>query len=189
MSSEILKQTTLEVVDKNVSFDIAEVYQRAFAQPPYNEAFTLEESNNNLAQLIIEGGDLLTRKLGDKAICLAGGFPLADGSYWIEELAVEPDFQGEGIGRQILRDLLTIVAGRNILSIGLRTTGNNTKALGLYTSEGFTVSRPPVAVASKRENGRIELDKRVYLSKTLSNEPMKEKEELKKLVVAYPRCV
>lgn len=185
MSTEILNKTTLEVVE-NISPNIARVYQRAFAQPPYKEVFTLVEAANNLAQLIAEGGDLLIRKLGNRTIALAGGVPQGDGSYWIEELAVEPDFQGEGIGRQVLRDLLTTVAGRKIHSIGLRTTRNNTKALGLYASEGFAVTGAPVIVPSKRKNGRIELDERVYLSKILSSEPMKEKEGIKRLTVMYP---
>lgn len=186
MDAEILNQTTSEVVNGNVSSDIAGVYQRAFARSPYNEEFTLEEATNNLSGLINKGGDLLIRKLGNRTIALAGGVPQGDGSYWIEELAVEPDYQSEGVGRQMLNDLLITIAGRNIPSIGLRTTANNTKALGLYTSEGFAVGDFPIVVPSKRKNGRIELDERVYLSKILSSEPMKEKEGIKRLTVMYP---
>lgn len=186
MNTEILSKTTSEVVNGKVSSDIAGVYQSAFAQPPYNEIFTLEEATINLSKLINNGGDLLIRRLGNRTIALAGGVPQGDGSYWIEELAVEPDFQGKGVGRQMLRDLLTTVAGKNIKSIGLRTTANNTKALGLYASEGFAVTGAPVIVASKRENGHLELDERVYLSKPLSSEPMKEKKGIKRLTVMYP---
>ena len=57
-------KTTSEVVNGKVSSDIAGVYQSAFAQPPYNEIFTLEEATINLSKLINNGGDLLIRRLG-----------------------------------------------------------------------------------------------------------------------------
>ena len=52
----------------------------------------------------------------------------------VQTIGVRPDAQGSGLGRALLRHLLRVADGRRVL---LEVRTDNTKALGLYTSEGF----------------------------------------------------
>ena len=185
---EILNQTQLVRINeaKDIGRDTIQAYIDAFSRPPYEERFTGDEVYANLEGLLTQGGNLLVRKLGDKTVALAGGFPRLDGSYWIEELAVNPDAQGEGFGRQMLRDFLLSVAGEKISAFKLRTTKNNFKAISLYDSEGFVIDETSEVVPSRRTNGRITLDERIYLSKFLKQDTMPESNNLRRLVIAYP---
>jgi len=185
---DILNQTQLVPITSKeaIGEDILRVYQNAFIEAPYEENFSQDEVYMNLGELLDEGGNLFVRKFGNEAVALAGGFPRQDGSYWIEELAVAPDSQGEGLGRQMLKDLLLSVAGDEISAFQLRTTKNNSKAISLYRSEGFQIDDTSIVVPSRRTNGRITLDERIYLSKFLNQDAMPEKNNLKRVVVAFP---
>jgi len=67
---------------------------------------------------------------------LIAGFMGVDGEY-ISWLYVDPDFYGHGIGRRLLR-LAVELAGPGAWTIALV---GNTRALGLYESEGFAIGR------------------------------------------------
>ena len=186
METNILAETEAARLQEKIGADVTGVYRSAFALPPYEEDFSDEEAEANLLGLIGKGGDIVVRRVNGTAVSLAGGFPRADGVYQIEELAVRPDYQEMGIGRQTLRDLFLAAAGKAALAFELRTTEANAKAISLYTSEGFLPDGAMEAVASRRKSGRIEIDNRVYLFKPLIEGVMSEKDKLKRVVVAYP---
>jgi len=52
----------------------------------------------------------------------------------VHTIGVRPAAQGSGLGRKLLRQLLTAAAGRRIL---LEVRTDNQVAIGLYESEGF----------------------------------------------------
>jgi ribosomal-protein-alanine N-acetyltransferase len=54
--------------------------------------------------------------------------------YEIHTIGVDPDFQGRGIGRELLDRLLAIASG-GVVFLEVRT--DNAAALGLYQSAGF----------------------------------------------------
>jgi ribosomal-protein-alanine N-acetyltransferase len=54
--------------------------------------------------------------------------------YEIHTIGVDPDFQGRGIGRELLDRLLAIAAG-GVVFLEVRT--DNAAAIGLYQSAGF----------------------------------------------------
>jgi len=65
-------------------------YQRAFGNPPYEEAFTDEEALGALQFILDQGGDLMVGQADNEVIALAGGYMKAGDVYYIEELAVDP---------------------------------------------------------------------------------------------------
>lgn len=168
-----------------VAPDVGNIYMRAFREPPYSEGFDLNTAMRNLQSLIEQGGDVLVASVDGEPVALAGGY-VNEASYWIEELAVDPDRQGEGIGRQVLKALLMVAVGKEVRKVGLRTNVDNYKAIGLYESVGFKAEGPTIVVPSTKNTRRIELDERVYLTTNLSEEPMEELEKLRRMAVLYP---
>jgi diaminopimelate epimerase/ribosomal protein S18 acetylase RimI-like enzyme len=165
--------------------DILDVYQGAFAQPPYNEAFTSEDVEEALESILEQNGNLLVGELGGKAVSLAAGYAKPDGVYYIEELAVLPEAQGKGYGRRTLEALLETEAASSAERLEIRTTMTNEKAIALYESEGFYREVGTEVVAQVRQSGDIALDTRVYLSRP----PLAEAERLnnlKRVAIAYP---
>ncbi|GAA5102888.1 ribosomal protein S18-alanine N-acetyltransferase [Wohlfahrtiimonas larvae] len=55
----------------------------------------------------------------------------------ILNIAVDPDYQGQGIGQKLLRYLKAQLSQKGIRSIFLEVRQSNQNALALYTSEGF----------------------------------------------------
>jgi GNAT superfamily N-acetyltransferase len=72
---------------------------------------------------------------------VAGALPEPSADYWlgdcleIVELHVLPDYQGHGIGRRLLRELLADVSQRTAALSALEPPGS--RARRLYDSEGF----------------------------------------------------
>lgn len=161
-------------------------YQRAFAKPPYQEAFTDEEALDALQYILDRGGDVVIGQTQDEVISLAGGY-MKDGSvYYVEELAVNPDQQGQGIGRQTLRALIEKALLREPTALEIRTTTRNDKALNLYGSEGFASEAVSEVVAQARQDGKLALDERVYLLKQITEEVMEKPNTLKRAAIVYP---
>ncbi len=186
-------QPELIVVDQLSKLDARQIesavitYQQAFARIPYLETFTSEESIGALQYILDQSGDLLLgqQESGD-VISLAGGYTNDDNDYFIEELAVLPERQGEGIGRTTLRALLDLGSKRNPSAFEIRTTARNEKAINLYESEGFVLSEIREVVAQTRQGGKIALDERVYLRKQIKEQSMKAEEKLRRVAIAYP---
>ncbi|HEU4966689.1 MAG TPA: GNAT family N-acetyltransferase [Candidatus Saccharimonadales bacterium] len=179
---EVVSISELATLEKPTRDSAIETYRQAFAREPYNEAFTTEEAEGALEYILEQKGDLVIGKLGTKAVALAGGRRKADDTYYIEELAVAPEVQGKGYGRATLTRLLETAKAP---SYEIRTTVRNEKAISLYTSSGFTEESGTEVVAQHRQDGRLALDERVYLSKP----PLPEQErrdKLKRAVIAYP---
>lgn len=80
-------------------------------------------------------------------------------------IAINPDIQGNGFGRQLLRDSLQEIDG-NIVRIFLEVRISNEPALRLYQSEGFSEigqRRNYYPTLSGREDARVfELDLNAY---------------------------
>jgi [ribosomal protein S18]-alanine N-acetyltransferase len=56
--------------------------------------------------------------------------------YEIHTIGVDPEYQGRGIGRRLLEEVL-VHAGDGVVFLEVRT--DNDPAIGLYTSSGFVV--------------------------------------------------
>ena len=59
----------------------------------------------------------------------------------ITQICVAPSHQGRGIGRELLRRSLTVLAGHGCRSASLTVTSANESALRLYERTGFRTRR------------------------------------------------
>ena len=73
----------------------------------------------------------------DRKIIGYGVMSLAVQECHILNLCVDPEYQGNGIGRRLLDQLFTIARARKADTAFLEVRPTNTQALSLYFSEGF----------------------------------------------------
>lgn len=73
----------------------------------------------------------------DATIVAHGVMSVAVGECQIFNLGVHPDWQGRGLGRQMLRHLLALARRREAATAFLEVRVSNTAALALYRAEGF----------------------------------------------------
>lgn len=161
-------------------------YRRAFAEPPYEEAFTDEEALDALQFILNQKGDLVLGQADNEVIALAGGYMKSDELYYIEELAVDPIKQGRGIGREALRAIISQSLDREPTALEIRTASRNEKAIGLYSSEGFIIQAITEVVSQTRQDGKIGLDERVYLVKNIKEKTLEKPSTLKRVAIVYP---
>lgn len=70
---------------------------------------------------------------------------------WVYYLAVEPDLQGRGLGRALLRAVEDWLRARTIPKLMLLVRPDNEKVRGFYQSEGY--AEEPRIVFSRRLDG------------------------------------
>lgn len=73
----------------------------------------------------------------NRQIIAYGVMSLAAQECHILNVCVDPDYQGQGIGRRLLEQLLTIARARKADTAFLEVRPTNAQALSLYFSEGF----------------------------------------------------
>lgn len=185
-SLELLQVTNLENLTSTELGSAISTYRQAFAQPPYNEEFSDAEAQEALQYILDSNGDLVMGRSGDEMVSIAGGFLKPDNSYYIEELAVNPEYQGQGLGRLTLDRLIEKAYLREPTELQIRTTIQNNRAIQLYTSEGFRAQPSSEIVAQTRQSGAIGLDERIYLNKPSEETEMEPADKLKRVAIAYP---
>ena len=132
--------------DQDIIKQTTEIYQKAFADPPYCEYFSDTEAKDALQFILDKDGDLILGSTDGKVVSLAGGYFNAPGEYFIEELAVDPSLQGQGLGRKTLRSLIDRALEQGTSMFEICTSSENVQAIKLYESEDFV--REPVLKAT-----------------------------------------
>lgn len=69
-------------------------------------------------------------------VAYAGCWVLANEGH-ITNVAVDPDYQGQGLGRKLMNELTSRVKALGVDSMTLEVRPSNTVAINLYTSLGF----------------------------------------------------
>jgi ribosomal protein S18 acetylase RimI-like enzyme len=67
---------------------------------------------------------------------------------YVQRLAVDPDWQGQGIGRSLVRASARWAKRAGSRTLMLNTQADNEAAIGLYRAEGFELLEEPLAVLS-----------------------------------------
>lgn len=62
---------------------------------------------------------------------------IIDDEAQITNVAIHPDYQGQGISRRLLENLIEVIKARGAERLTLEVRPSNTAALNLYTSLGF----------------------------------------------------
>ena len=91
-----------------------------------------------LAELAAKHNHYVAARVDDKLVGYAGVARLGrmkPYEYEVHTIGVDPAYQGQGIGRQLLLRLFELADGATIF---LEVRTDNAAAIGLYESEGFT---------------------------------------------------
>lgn len=88
------------------------------------------KKNNSVVYLILKNGKVIGDTSYEKK---------SDGTVYISGLAITPEFQGQGIGREVIGTLLKELAG--VKKISLVTHPDNKVAIKLYISLGFEIAK------------------------------------------------
>ena len=183
---QVAPVTDLSDLNKAQLESAIRTYQKAFEEPPYQEAFTDEEAYGALQYILDSDGDVVMGKTEEEVVTLAGGYTKKRNIFYIEELAVAPEQQGMGLGRKTLRALIEKAMSREPDALEIRTTVKNERAIALYSSEGFISDAVTETVAQIRQDGKIALDERIYLTREVKEEGMEKVNTLKRAAVVYP---
>jgi ribosomal-protein-alanine N-acetyltransferase len=105
-----------------------EVEIKSFEIPWSKESFE-NELKNNLALYLVA-------KVEEKAVGYIGVWKIFDEGH-ITNVAVHPDFRGNGIGKALISELLYLCKKDGILSFTLEVRESNIGAQKLYKSFGF----------------------------------------------------
>lgn len=90
-----------------------------------------------LAELAAKHNHYVAARVGEKLVGYAGIARLGRSKpyeYEVHTIGVDPAYQGQGIGRQLLRRLFEFADGATIF---LEVRTDNAPAIALYESEGF----------------------------------------------------
>ena len=77
---------------------------------------------------------------GGDLVGFAHGEPLAEGDYKLDQLYVDLDWQRQGIGGALIREIAARAARRGHTRLVLRVNRQNQGAIDAYLKHGFTVS-------------------------------------------------
>lgn len=96
-----------ERINENLALEAASIIVQAYAEPPWNEKWSLDGANTRLLELSSTPGWIGVGAVEDGAIRgFAIGHPYTSASgtgLYIPEIAVLPQYQRRGIGTQLLK--------------------------------------------------------------------------------------
>lgn len=106
------------------------VEKACFSVPWSRESFWREAQNQRTAYRLA---------VDEKTGRVAGyvGCWVIDDEAQITNVAVHPDYRGQGISRRLLENLIAVIRERGAERLTLEVRPSNTAALNLYTSLGF----------------------------------------------------
>lgn len=127
--------TARVVVDPMRLDDVPAVHrieQLSFTTPWPAHAFEQELKSNRLARYVVA-------RAGDSVVGFAGVWLMVDDAH-VTTFGVHPDWRRQGIGRQLLLNLveLSIALGARRMTLEVRLS--NTAAQGLYRAFGFEIA-------------------------------------------------
>lgn len=110
---------------------VARVEAACMPVPWSRQSFWEEASHTDAYYLIARDVDR-----DNSIVAYAGCWVLANEGH-ITNVAVDPDYQGQGLGRKLMNELTSRVKALGVDSMTLEVRPSNTVAINLYTSLGF----------------------------------------------------
>lgn len=110
---------------------VARVEAACMPVPWSRQSFWEEASHTDAYYLIARDTDK-----DNLIVAYAGCWVLANEGH-ITNVAVDPDYQGQGLGRRLMNELTSRVKALGVDSMTLEVRPSNTVAINLYTSLGF----------------------------------------------------
>ena len=164
--------------------NFAGAYQAIFSEPPYNERFFPSEAEGILKSLL-EVPDHITL-LAVKGITQVVGFGIGvpatakgdvtrelrgllsiSNTYYLAELGVLPAWRGTGLGSDLVRMRLDLIDRARFSNVVLRTSAIRNTSYDMYMGLGFEDMGVYMEVPSRRTDGTVTTDRRLFLCKVL----------------------
>ena len=161
-------------------------YQSIFAEPPYNERFYPTEAeaildknlqtpeNITLLAVMYEtvvGFAFAVPVLGSNTITgnLRGLVPLAH-TFYLAELGVLDMYRRKGLGRSLTQWRLDLIDASSYSDVVLRTSVVKDSSYQMYRSMNFVDMGVYTEVSSRRTDGMVRTDRRLFLTRQISQE-------------------
>jgi ribosomal protein S18 acetylase RimI-like enzyme len=159
-------------------------YQAVWAEPPYDERWFPDEAEGILRHSLQLPENLSLLALRDSGVVAAfalsyplisvpgvvrevrGLLPL-ESTYYFAELGVLEQYRGRGLSRQLIDLRLGLLNRQKYRSVLLRISTQKDHIYEMYIRMGFVDTGVYTEVASRRNDGIVRTDRRVYLSLTL----------------------
>jgi len=163
----------------------AGAYQDIFSEPPYNERFFPSEAQSilhrylqspeNICLLAVRGrSKVVGFGIGVPAASkpdigrdLRGLLPVAH-TFYLAELGVLESARGQGIGKTLVAQRLELIDHKKFTHVVLRVSAVRNQSYDMYIDMGFDDIGVYTEVHSRRTDGRVSTDRRLFLSKLLS---------------------
>jgi ribosomal protein S18 acetylase RimI-like enzyme len=163
----------------------AGAYQDIFSEPPYNERYFPSEaqsilrrylsSSENICLFAIRGrSKVVGFGIGVPAVSkpdiardLRGLLPVPH-TYYLAELGVLESARNVGIGKSLVAHRLELVDHQKYTHVVLRVSAVRNRSYDMYLEMGFDDIGVYTEVHSRRTDGRVSTDRRLFLSKLLS---------------------
>ncbi len=124
-----------------------------FSQP-WSEAALSEELDNPLACFLVAEQE--------GTVAAYGGMHCVAGEAYVTNIAVHPDYRGQGLGKAITCALIEAATNRGMTTISLEVRESNTIAISLYTSLAFAlIGKRPGFYQQPKEDALI-MTRQIY---------------------------
>jgi ribosomal protein S18 acetylase RimI-like enzyme len=163
----------------------AGAYQDIFSEPPYNERFFPSEAQSILhrhlqtpeniclfavkgrARVVGFGIGVPARSKPDIARDLRGLLPVQH-TFYLAELGVLESARGQGLGKTLVDMRIEAIEHQKYTHAVLRVSAVRNLSYDMYMKMGFEDIGVYTEVHSRRVDGRVSTDRRLFLSKLLT---------------------
>lgn len=121
----------IHLLEKKDIDEIVQLENICFPEDPWSQLSFETEVENPLSVFVVARDEGTEKIIGYGGIWLM--YDVAD----ITNIAVHPDYRGEGIGRKLLQLLIKIAREKRMSAITLEVRESNIPAQRLYESAGF----------------------------------------------------
>lgn len=165
----------------------AGAYQTIFSEPPYNERYFPSEAQamldtyvgmpESIVLLAVKGTSSVVgfgiavplRSRPSVSRELAGLVPVQH-TFYLAELGVLSSARGQGLGRALVQRRVDLIDKTRYTHVALRTSAVRNASYEMYMRMGFDDMGVYMEVPSRRQDGRVTTDRRLFLSMVLTDE-------------------
>ena len=159
-------------------------YQDIFSEAPYNERFFPDEAEGVLNQHLVSRENIVLLAIAGKTKVVGFGISVpviarpdikrelrgllpTRHSYYLAEMGVLSSFRGSGLGTQLVQLRIDLINRRRYSHVALRTSAVRNASYEMYLRRGFEDMGVYMEVASRRMDGRVTTDRRLFLTLVL----------------------
>lgn len=159
-------------------------YQAVWSEPPYNERFFPDEAEGVLRKSVQTPDNLTLLATTDNGIVAGFGFayPVSarsdvvreirgllppDETFYFAELGVLERWRQHGLGAQLVQERLRLIDTQRFHHVLLRTSAVRNASYEMYLRLGFVDTGVYMEVPSRRQDGTVRTDRRLFLAKVV----------------------